>query len=141
MADQKELTISDIHGSVTRDSPDVYITFRVGDQNAETPVRLALCNTWMNTAGLFCGSMDVLRLSCMAYCHGPWPAPVLPFLSAAGPLPHAPSSPLPTNAAAGALQVIKNASERIAWSEPVTVPANHGGRGSRAKPADLLVVR
>lgn len=45
MADQNELTISDIHGSVTRDSPDVYITFRVGDQNAETPVRLALCNT------------------------------------------------------------------------------------------------
>lgn len=39
MADQRELTISDIHGSVTRDSPDVYITFRVGDEHVETPVR------------------------------------------------------------------------------------------------------
>lgn len=37
-------------------------------------------------------------------------------------------------------QVIKNAEERIAWSEPVSVPANDGGRGSRAKSADLLVV-
>lgn len=33
-----ELTISSITGSVTKDSPDVYITFRVGDEHAETSV-------------------------------------------------------------------------------------------------------
>lgn len=38
MGSSPELTISSITGSVTKDSPDVYITFRLGDEHAETTV-------------------------------------------------------------------------------------------------------
>ena len=39
MAGQQELTISDIGGSLLRDSPDVYVTFRLGNEHGETSVR------------------------------------------------------------------------------------------------------
>jgi hypothetical protein len=34
-----ELRISDLQGAVQKESPDVYVTFRWGNEHVETPVR------------------------------------------------------------------------------------------------------
>ncbi len=69
----QELRISDIRGALTREEPDVYVTFRLGNEHAETPV-------------------------------------------------------------------IKDASERVEWPEPVTVAPADETRSSKATPVDELVV-
>lgn len=38
-AGSSELRISDLQGAVQKESPDVYVTFRLGNEHAETPVR------------------------------------------------------------------------------------------------------
>ena len=38
-AGASELRISDLQGAVQKESPDVYVTFRLGNEHAETPVR------------------------------------------------------------------------------------------------------
>ena len=37
-AGSSELRISDLQGAVQKESPDVYVTFRLGNEHAETPV-------------------------------------------------------------------------------------------------------
>lgn len=38
MESTQELRISDLQGAVEKTSPDVYVTFRLGNEHAETPV-------------------------------------------------------------------------------------------------------